>query len=53
MCVKSGEIYGFLGANGAGKTSLMKSLYQMIIPDYGTVKLLGETVANRKNDVFA
>jgi len=24
--VKKGEVYGFLGANGAGKTSLMKTL---------------------------
>lgn len=53
MRVKSGEIYGFLGANGAGKTSLIKSLYQMMIPDCGTVKLLGEPVANGQNDVFA
>lgn len=30
MKVRAGEIYGFLGANGAGKTSFMKSLYGMI-----------------------
>lgn len=53
MRVKSGEFYGFLGANGAGKTSLIMSLYQMMIPDCGTVKLLGEPVANGQNDVFA
>ena len=27
MNVRQGEVYGFLGANGAGKTSLMKTLY--------------------------
>lgn len=53
MRVKSGEIYGFLGANGAGKTSLMKSLYQMMIPDCGTVKLLSETVDSGQNTVFS
>ena len=35
MGVKQGEIYGFLGANGAGKTSLMKTLYHIITPDAG------------------
>lgn len=35
MGVKQGEIYGFLGANGAGKTSLMKTLYHIMAPDAG------------------
>ena len=39
MSVKQGEIYGFLGANGAGKTSLMKTLYHSFnsfrLPSYG------------------
>ena len=33
MNVRQGEVYGFLGANGAGKTSLMKTLYHIIFPD--------------------
>ena len=36
MRVKQGEIYGFPGANGAGKTSLMKTLYHIIRP-YGFI----------------
>ena len=47
MSVKQGEIYGFLGANGAGKTSLMKTLYHIITPDTGTITLLGERVEKR------
>ncbi len=35
MKVKQGEIYGFLGANGAGKTSLMKTLYGIMKPTSG------------------
>lgn len=49
--VKQGEIYGFLGANGAGKTSLMKTLYHIIRPDCGTVCLLGERVAGGNSDL--
>ncbi len=53
MSVKQGEIYGFLGANGAGKTSLMKTLYHIIYPDTGTVCLLGETINKGNNPVFS
>ena len=53
MRVKRGEIYGFLGANGAGKTSLMKTLYRIMIPTSGTVALLGEKIKNDHNAVFS
>jgi ABC-2 type transport system ATP-binding protein len=53
MRVKQGEIYGFLGANGAGKTSLMKTLFRIMIPTSGTVILLGEKIQNGNNSVFS
>ncbi|MCR1975462.1 ATP-binding cassette domain-containing protein [Clostridium sporogenes] len=53
MRVKQGEIYGFLGANGAGKTSLMKTLYRIMIPTSGTVALLGEEIKGHNNTVFS
>lgn len=53
MCVKTGEIYGFLGANGAGKTSLMKALYQMMIPDSGSITLLGERITPGHSRVYS
>jgi len=53
MRVKQGEIYGFLGANGAGKTSLMKTLYRIMIPTSGTVILLGKNIRNSNNAIFS
>lgn len=53
MRVRQGEIYGFLGANGAGKTSLMKALYRIMIPTSGTVILLGEKIEDKNNAVFS
>ena len=53
MGVKQGEIYGFLGANGAGKTSLMKTLYHIMAPDAGTITLLGERVEKGNHSVFS
>lgn len=53
MQVKAGEIYGLLGANGAGKTSLMKSIFQMLVPDSGEVLLWGSPASRRDNRAFA
>jgi ABC-2 type transport system ATP-binding protein len=39
-----GEIYGFLGLNGAGKTTSIRALLGMIRPSSGSVKLLGQIV---------
>ncbi len=38
--VHQGEIYGFLGRNGAGKTSTIRMLMGIIRPDSGTIELL-------------
>jgi ABC-2 type transport system ATP-binding protein len=39
-----GEIYGFLGLNGAGKTTAIRALLGMIRPDEGQVRLLDQAV---------
>jgi len=39
--VYKGEIFGFLGANGAGKTTAMRMLCGLSIPSSGTAKVAG------------
>jgi ABC-2 type transport system ATP-binding protein len=39
--VKTGEIFGFLGANGAGKTTAMKILIGISAPSSGTATVAG------------
>ena len=39
--VAHGELFGLLGANGAGKTSLLKMLATLSIPDSGCITLDG------------
>ncbi len=41
--IKYGEIYGLLGANGAGKTTAIKMICGLVAPSEGTVTLLGRT----------
>lgn len=43
MHIKKGEIYGLVGKNGAGKTTIMKMLCGLIHPTEGKIRILGES----------
>lgn len=53
MCVEKGSIYGFLGANGAGKTTMFKLLSGLLMPTMGTAKVLGMDVVSQRNTVLS
>ena len=38
--VSSGEIYGLLGANGAGKSTTLNLLLGFLSPDSGSIEIL-------------
>jgi len=44
LSVRRGEIYGFVGLNGSGKTTTIRTLLGMIRPSEGTVKVLGQFI---------
>ncbi len=44
--IKKGHIYGFIGPSGAGKTTLVKMMVGMDVPDQGSIYLLGEKMPN-------
>lgn len=50
MEILNGEIYGLVGKNGAGKTTIMKLVLSMISPSKGSVKLFN-TENNKKNHI--
>lgn len=45
--VSKGEIFGFLGANGAGKTTAIKMLTGLLTPTSGAAKVSGKDVYNQ------
>jgi len=49
--VKRGEIFGFLGANGAGKTTAIKMLTGISNPTSGKAKVAGFDVFNQAEDI--
>ncbi|TFV89412.1 ABC transporter ATP-binding protein [Blastococcus sp. CT_GayMR16] len=40
--VQVGDVYGFLGANGSGKTTTVRMLLGLVLPTAGDIDLLGE-----------
>ena len=49
--IRNGDIYGLLGANGAGKTTSIKIICGLIDPTTGTVTLLGKSTGLRAASV--
>lgn len=46
LVVEAGEVYGFLGANGAGKSTTIRLLLNFIQPSSGTATILGQDIVN-------
>jgi len=49
--VRRGEIYGFLGPNGSGKTTFIRMLCGLLTPDAGSGRCLGYDVRTQQNEI--
>ena len=43
ITIQKGRIYGFIGQNGAGKTTFMRLVSGLSLPDSGDIILFGKT----------
>jgi ABC-type multidrug transport system ATPase subunit len=50
--VRVGDVYGFLGPNGSGKTTTVRMLLGLILPTAGRVEVLGEPIPRRGRRVL-
>ena len=50
MTLESGNIYGFQGVNGSGKTMLMRAVSGLMYPTSGTISIDGKVLG--KNMAF-
>lgn len=53
MHVETGTIYGFLGANGAGKTTMFKLLSGLLTPTMGQVHVLGLDIISQRDSILS
>ncbi|MCV2491364.1 ABC transporter ATP-binding protein [Geodermatophilus sp. YIM 151500] len=50
--VRAGDVYGFLGANGSGKTTTVRMLLGLVLPTAGEVELLGRRMPRAARSVL-
>jgi ABC-2 type transport system ATP-binding protein len=48
--VPRGSIYGFIGPNGSGKTTTLRMIMNILMPDRGAIEVLGERSTNAARD---
>jgi ABC-2 type transport system ATP-binding protein len=48
--IEQGSVFGLLGPNGAGKTTTLRMILRILIPDQGTIQVLGQPVSDRTQD---
>ncbi|GAA4738928.1 ABC transporter ATP-binding protein [Flavisolibacter ginsenosidimutans] len=51
--VSGGEVYGFLGQNGAGKSTTIRMLLTLIQPTAGSISILGKELAHHRKEVLS
>jgi ABC-2 type transport system ATP-binding protein len=50
--VRTGDIYGFLGANGSGKTTTVRMLLGLVLPTSGKAEVLGMPMPSARRSVL-
>jgi ABC-2 type transport system ATP-binding protein len=50
--VNQGEIYGFLGQNGAGKSTTLRMLLSLIKPTSGEIEIFGKNISTHRLDIL-
>jgi ABC-2 type transport system ATP-binding protein len=48
--VPEGSIYGFIGPNGSGKTTTIRMIMNIILPDRGDISVLGQRTSTSARD---
>lgn len=51
--IRPGQVMGLLGPNGSGKTTIMRSMAGLIMPDSGAVRLFGSDPSGNPGEALA
>ena len=50
--IEQGAVFGLLGPNGAGKTTTLRMIMHILVPDEGSVQVLGQPASDRTQDLI-
>jgi ABC-type multidrug transport system ATPase subunit len=50
--VNEGDVYGFLGQNGAGKSTSIRMLLTLVRPDAGDIRIFGKSLQTHRNEIL-
>lgn len=50
--VNEGDVYGFLGQNGAGKSTTIRMLLTLIQPTAGSIKIFGKELLHHRSEIL-
>jgi ABC-type multidrug transport system ATPase subunit len=50
--VQRGEVYGFLGQNGAGKSTTIRMLLTLVRPSNGSITLFGKDIRTHRKEIL-
>lgn len=51
--VKKGDVYGFLGQNGAGKSTTIRMMLSLIQPSSGSIDFFGESLLQHRKSILS
>lgn len=50
--VEAGQVYGFLGQNGSGKSTTIRMLLSLIHPSEGQIEIFGQSLTNNRSAIL-
>lgn len=50
--VKAGQVYGFLGQNGSGKSTTIRMLLSLIHPSEGKIEIFGQSLSENRSAIL-
>lgn len=50
--VEQGDVYGFLGQNGAGKSTSIRMLLTLVKPSAGQIRIFGKDLATHRHEIL-
>jgi ABC-2 type transport system ATP-binding protein len=52
LAIRQGAVFGLLGPNGAGKTTTLRMVMRILVPDTGTIRILGQPLTDKTQDLI-